>query len=142
MFFSCVLRAAYCVLIGIMSSLPDRWNLLADQLGIQLPEKFLDIIEKRTLDNFYWRFLDPHEARKLMAELDIRFDYPGREWRGIPFARSVVSEDVACFDLATPTGEEARVLPIRDWHGPRWEFSGDTKTFDGWLTQDSKGHLT
>ncbi len=125
-----------------MSSLPDRWNLLADQLEIQLPKKFLDIIEKRTLDNFYWRFLDPHEARKLMAELDIRFNYPGREWKGIPFARSTVSEDVVCFDLETPPGDEARVLPIRDWHGPRWEFSGDIKTFDQWLTQDSKGHLT
>jgi hypothetical protein len=124
-----------------MSSLTDRWNQLADQLAIQLPKIFLDIIEKGALDNFHWRFLDPDEARQFMAELDIRFDYPGREWRGIPFARSSVSEDVVCFDLETPPGVEAKVLPIRDWHGPRWEFSGGIKTFAQWITQDSKGHL-
>ena len=118
------------------------WKKLASILKIQLPKKFLDIIEKGAPDNFHWRFLDPGEARQLKAELDRRFDYPDREWDGIPFARSAVSEDVVCFDLATPSGDEAKILPIRDWHGPRWEFSGGIKTFDQWLTQDSKGHLT
>jgi len=125
-----------------MSSLTDRWNQLANQLAIQLPEKFLDIIEIGPAEELQWRFLDPNEARQLKAELDLRFHYPGREWRGIPFARSTVSEDVVCFDLETPPGDEAGVLPIRDWHGPRWEFSGGIKTFDQWLSQDSKGHLT
>lgn len=120
----------------------EKWILLASQLDLRLPEEFLNILSGRSEVKTAWKFLSAAEAVSLKAELDLRFDYPGREWRGIPFARSVVSEDVACFDLATPTGEEARVLPIRDWHGPRWEFSGDTKTFDGWLTQDSKGHLT
>lgn len=120
----------------------EQWILLASQLDLRLPEEFLNILSGRSEVKTAWKFLSAAEAVSLKAELDLRFDYPGREWRGIPFARSVVSEDVACFDLATPTGEEARVLPIRDWHGPRWEFSGDTKTFDGWLTQDSKGHLT
>ena len=118
------------------------WKKLASILKIQLPEKFVDIIEKGKSEDFNWRLLDPDEARQFMAELDLRFDYSGREWKGIPFARSTVSEDVACFDLATPPGDEAGVLPIRDWHGPRWEFSGGIKTFDQWLTQDSKGHLT
>ena len=78
----------------------------------------------------------------MMMDLDLRFNYPGREWKGIPFALSTVSEDLACFDLRTPAGQEANVIPIRDWHGPRWEFSGDIRTFDQWLTYDSKGHLT
>ncbi len=115
---------------------------MARLLAIQLPVTFLDILEKGPSQGVAWRILDPEEARKLKAELDLRFDYPEREWRGIPFARSLVSEDVACFDLRTPPGKEARVLPIRDWHGPRWEFSGECKTFDRWLSEDSEGHLT
>jgi len=125
-----------------MSSLKDRWNLLAEQLEIRLPERFLEILEIRPHPGFPWRFLDPSEARQFMAELDLRYNYPGREWNGIPFARSTVSEDIVCFDLETPSGQEANVIPIRDWHGPRWEFSGDTKAFQEWLSQDSKGHLT
>ena len=77
-----------------------------------------------------------------MAELDLRYNYPDREWQGLPFARSLVSEDIVCFDLKTSPGSEARILPIRDWHGPRWEYSGDTKTFGKWLAQDAEGHLT
>ena len=118
------------------------WKELASSLDIRLPPSFLDIISSKSELVLNWRILDPDEARKFMADLDVRFNYPGREWRGIPFARSTISEDVACFDLTTPTDQEARVLPIRDWHGPRWEFSGENKTFDQWLTQDSQGHLT
>ena len=120
----------------------SRWLELANNLDIRLPAKFLQILGQEHPAFLHWRFLDPDEARELMAELDLRFNYPGREWVGIPFARSTVSEDVVCFDLATPTGDEAKVLPIRDWHGPRWEFSGDIKAFDEWLARDSKGHLT
>jgi hypothetical protein len=124
-----------------ISAHATEWMKLAAGFDIQLPAKFLEILQQRTPTDFKWSFLDPHEARKLMADLDLRFNYPGREWRGVPFARSTVSEDIACFDLGTPPGEEARVLPIRDWHGPRWEFSGETRTFKQWLSGDSKGHL-
>ena len=119
-----------------------EWIELAQMLNIRLPEAFLQIHSDSRDHGLAWKFLSAAEAISLKAELDTRFHYPGREWRGIPFARSTVSEDVACFDLATPPGDEAGVLPIRDWHGPRWEFSGGNKTFDEWLTQDSKGHLT
>ena len=115
---------------------------MAANLNIQLPVSFTKILVKENSHQLAWKFLSAAEALSLQAELDTRFNYPGREWRGIPFARSTISEDVACFDLTTPTDQEARVLPIRDWHGPRWEFSGENKTFDQWLTQDSKGHLT
>ena len=118
-----------------------EWQTLATNLIIQLPVSFTEILVKGNSHQLAWKFLSAAEAISLKAELDIRFNYPGREWRGIPFARSKVSEDVVCFDLETPTGVEARILPIRDWHGPRWEFSGDKKTFDQWLNQDSKGHL-
>ena len=117
------------------------WIELARIFNIHLPEAFLELHDEDRKHGLAWKFLSAAEAISLKAELDLRFDYPDREWRGIPFARSAVSEDVVCFDLATPPGEEARVLPIRDWHGPRWEFSGDIKTFDQWLTRDSKGHL-
>ena len=118
------------------------WQNLADKLKIHLPASFIHILKTKKNHQLAWKFLSAAEALSLQAELDTRFAYPEREWRGIPFARSTVSEDVACFDLATPTDQEAMVLPIRDWHGPRWEFSGGIKTFDQWLTQDSKGHLT
>ena len=119
-----------------------NWIDLAHMLNIQLPEAFLEIYTQGIDHGLAWKFLSAEEAISLKEELDLRFNYPGREWRGVPFARSHVSEDVVCFDLATPSGNEARVLPIRDWHGPRWEFSGEIKTFDQWLTQDSKGLLT
>ena len=119
-----------------------EWIELAQMLNIRLPEAFLQIHSDSRDHGLAWKFLSAAEAVNLKAELDTRFNYPGREWSGIPFARSTVSEDVACFDLATPPGDEAWVLPIRDWHGPRWEFSGGIKTFDQWLSQDSKGHLT
>ena len=125
-----------------MPARADKWIELAQRLNICLPETFLEIHTEGREHGLAWKFLSAQEALSLMADLDSRFNYPGREWRGIPFARSTVSEDVACFDLATPTDQEARVLPIRDWHGPRWEFSGENKTFHQWLTQDSKGHLT
>jgi len=119
-----------------------EWIELAQMLNIRLPEAFLQIHPDSRDHGLAWKFLSAAEAVSLKAELDRRFDYPDREWDGIPFARSAVSEDVVCFDLATPSGDEAKILPIRDWHGPRWEFSGGIKTFDQWLTQDSKGHLT
>jgi hypothetical protein len=125
-----------------ISAQAKEWLNLATSFDIQLPVKFLEILQQKTPTYFKWSFLDPHEARKLMAELDLRYNYPGREWRGLPFARSTVSEDVVCFDLQSPPACEAKVIPIRNWHGPRWEFSGDTKTFAQWLTQDAKGHLT
>ena len=125
-----------------MPARADKWIELAQRLNIRLPETFLEIQTEGREHGLAWKFLSAAEAIRLMAELDVRFNYPEREWRGIPFARSTVSEDVACFDLATQTDQEAKVLPIRDWHGPRWEFSGEIKTFDQWLTQDSKGHLT
>ena len=120
----------------------ENWETLAKELNIRLPGTFLSLITRPQKQRIAWKFLSAPEAIRLMAELDVRFDYPGREWRGIPFARSTVSEDVACFDLTTPTDQEAMVLPIRDWHGPRWELSGEIKTFYQWLTQDSKGHLS
>ena len=120
----------------------ENWIELADRLNIRLPAAFLNLQTEKKEHGLGWKFLSAAEALSLQAELDTRFNYPGREWRGIPFAHSTISEDVACFDLTTPTDQEARVLPIRDWHGPRWEFSGENKTFDQWLTQDSKGHLT
>ena len=125
-----------------MPARADKWIELAQRLNIRLPETFLEFPTEGRDHGLAWKFLSAAEAIRLMAELDVRFNYPGREWRGVPFARSTISEDVACFDLTTPTDQEARVLPIRDWHGPRWEFSGENKTFDQWLTQDSKGHLT
>jgi hypothetical protein len=125
-----------------ISAHTTEWLKLAASFDIQLPAKFLEILQQRTTADFKWCFLDPDEARKLMAELDRRYNYAGREWEGIPFARSSVSEDIVCFDLTSPRGEETRVLPIRDWHGPRWEFSGDIKTFRQWLAQDSEGNLT
>lgn len=120
----------------------EQWRSLASQLGIRLPEEFLNILSGWSGVETAWKFLSAAEALSLKAELDLRFDYHGREWRGIPFASSLVCEDVVCFDLTTPPGEESKVLPIRDWHGPRWEFSGDVKTFEQWLTQDSGGNLT
>jgi hypothetical protein len=118
------------------------WKKLAKELSILLPETFLNLIAELPDKRIAWKFLSAAEALSLKADLDLRFDYPGREWRGIPFARSTVSEDVVCFDLNTPAGIEAQVIPIRDWHGPRWEFSGDIKSFNDWLNQDRKGQLT
>ena len=125
-----------------MQASTEEWIKLAKKFNVQPPKAFLEILEDYMSGILAWKFLSAAEAVSLKAELDIRFNYPGREWKGIPFARSTVSEDVVCFDLETPPGDEAKVLPIRDWHGPRWEFSGGIKTFDQWLTQDSKGHLT
>ena len=120
----------------------NSWKDLAKELSILLPEIFLKLIAEIPDERIAWKFLSAEEAISFKAELDLRFDYPGREWRGVPFARSTVSEDVACFDLDTTSGEEARVVPIRDWHGPRWEFSGNIKSFEHWLIQDRKGHIT
>ena len=115
---------------------------LADRLRIRLPRKFLELFGKPEDRPSAWKFLTVAEAVSFKAELDVRFDYPGREWRGIPFARSIVSEDVACFDLAGSMETEALVIPIRDWHGPRWEYSGDRKTFRNWLKDDREGTWT
>lgn len=120
----------------------DNWKKLASELEIVLPSEFLRLINEMPKERIAWKFLSAVEALSLKAELDTRFDYPGREWRGIPFARSTLSEDVACFDLHTHPGEEAMVIPVRDWHGPRWEFSGDIKSFNDWLSHDRKGHIT
>ena len=103
---------------------------------------YKNILVKENDHPLAWKFLSADEARELMAELDSRYSYPGREWKGIPFARSTVSEDIVCFDLEIPPDREAKVIPIRDWHGPRWEFCGNKKTFSQWLMQDAKGHLT
>ena len=113
----------------------ENWIELARRLNIHLPATFLDFHTEDRDHGLAWKFLSAAEALTLKAELDLRFIYPGREWRGIPFARSTVSEDVACFDLDTPSGEEARVVPIRDWHGPRWEFEGYIKTFEEWIKE-------
>ena len=118
------------------------WQNLAAKLNIHLPTSFIDILVAKSDHQMSWKFLSAAEALSLKAELDIRYNYPGREWRGIPFVRSTVSEDIVCFDLKTPPGQEAKVLAIGDWHGPRWEFSGETKNFVQWLTRDPKGHLT
>jgi hypothetical protein len=120
----------------------NSWKDLAKELSILLPEIFLKLIAEIPDERIAWKFLSAAEALTLKAELDLRFDYPGREWRGVPFARSTVSEDVACFDLDTPPGEEARVVPIRDWHGPRWEFEGYILSFEEWLTLNRKGQHT
>ncbi|UCG38780.1 MAG: hypothetical protein JSV00_00665 [bacterium] len=127
-----------------MPSAPEahNWKRLAEELGIRLPERFLLILDEALDGTAAWQYLSAAEAVGLKAELDRRFDYPGRQWRGIPFARSRVCEDVACFDLATPRDREAQVIPVRDWHGPRWEFARDLKTFHRWLTEDREGHLT
>ncbi len=122
--------------------LVTEWLTLAAKLKIELPESFTEILVTGYDQPLAWKFLSAAEAISLKAELDLRYNYSDREWEGIPFARSTVSEDIVCFDLTSPRGEETRVLPIRDWHGPRWEFSGDIKTFRQWLAQDSKGNLT
>jgi hypothetical protein len=96
----------------------SRWLELANSFDLQLPVKFLDILEQEHPAFLHWRFLDPDEARELMAELDTRYNYPDCEWSGVPFARSTVSEDIVCFDLQTPPAFEAKIIPIRDWHGP------------------------
>lgn len=125
-----------------MQTCTKEWLNLAEKCSIQLPEAFLEILEDDMTGVLAWKFLSTFEARKLMADLDLRYNYPGREWRGVPFARSTVSEDIVCFDLQSPPACEAKIIPIRDWNGPRWEFSGETKNFVQWLTQDAKGHLT
>ena len=119
----------------------DKWSGLADLFGIRLPDEFLRMVEdgEKTAGN--WRLFTPREAVLLKADLDNRYDYPGRQWRGIPFARSTVSEDVACFDLDSPAGSEAMVLPIRDWNGPRWEFAGDHRSFSQWIRVDRGGRF-
>jgi hypothetical protein len=114
----------------------NSWKDLAKELSILLPEIFLKLIAEIPDERIACKFLSAEEAISFKAELDLRFDYPGREWRGVPFARSTVSEDVACFDLTTPMdGLEARVVTIHDWHGPRWEFEGYVKTFEEWLNE-------
>ncbi|UCF30410.1 MAG: hypothetical protein JSV26_10185 [bacterium] len=121
----------------------EGWRRLAGRYGIQLPGGFLDLLDGiEARSGLAWRFLTAEEAERFKSELDERFDYPDRQWRGIPFARSTVSEDVACFDLDTPAGREAEVLPVRDWHGPRWEFWGDRRSFVQWLASDGEGRLT
>jgi hypothetical protein len=118
-----------------MTAPSENWIELADRLKIKLPAGFLKIHTDKGDHGLAWKFLSAGEALTLKAELDLRFDYPGREWKGIPFARSTISEDVACFDLDTPPGQEARVIPIRDWHGPRWEFEGYKKSFEQWIDE-------
>ncbi len=114
----------------------NSWKDLAKELSILLPETFLKLIVEIPDERIAWKFLSAAEALTLKAELDLRFDYPGREWRGVPFARSTVSEDVACFDLTTPMdGLEARVVAIHDWHGPRWEFEGYILSFQEWMKE-------
>ena len=113
----------------------NSWKDLAKELSILLPEIFLKLIVEIPDERIAWKFLSAVEALTLKADLDLRFDYPGREWRGVPFARSTVSEDVACFDLDTPPGEETRVVPVRDWHGPRWEFEGYILSFEEWMKE-------
>jgi hypothetical protein len=125
-----------------MPARADKWIELAQRLNIRLPVKFLEFQTEDRDQGMAWKFLSANEALQFKAELDLRYNYPDREWKGIPFARSTVSEDVVCFDLRTPPGREANVLPIRDWHGPRWEYSGGIRTFNQWLTRDFKGHLT
>ncbi len=129
---------------GISMRSPDLlmdWKELAERLEIKLPDAYLEFLAGPEGNRVAWKFLTTDESLKLKTELDIRFDYPGREWRGIPFARSTVSEDVVCFDLTGGADVEALVIPIRDWHGPRWEYAGGNKTFVSWLAGDSKGHL-
>ncbi len=120
-----------------MTASIENWIALAEKLDITLPKTFLDLQTEKQGRGLAWKFLTAAEALTLKADLDLRFDYPGREWRGVPFARSTVSEDVACFDLTTPMdGLEARVVTIHDWHGPRWEFSGYSHTFEEWLREN------
>lgn len=119
-----------------------RWTNLAERFKITLPVNFFYLAEREDERPPKWKFLTPAEALDLKVELDSRFNYPDRQWNGIPFAVSNISEDIVCFDLSTPLGEEAMVLPIRDWHGPRWEYWGDRKTFAQWLASDTKGRLT
>lgn len=109
---------------------------------IQLPQAFYSILQNEDEVLSGWRFLERDEALRLKAELDARYDYPGREWRGIPFASSTTSEDVVCFDLSGESETEALVVPVRNWHGPRWEFAGSMKTFRQWLRHDSGGNIT
>jgi hypothetical protein len=125
-----------------MSSLVNQWDELVGQLEIRLPENFRHLWERSTDRPSGWKILDADEARQFKAELDTRFNYPGRQWRGVPFARSTASEDVACFDLTGGLDAEALVIPVRDWHGPRWEFDGKLKSFEQWLDEDSKGKIT
>lgn len=119
------------------------WEKLAERFEIRLPGKYLTIAAgDMNIAGLAWRFLPPEEAVKLQQKLYQRYPLPDRQWNGIPFAVSNISEDIVCFDLSTPLGEEAMVLPIRDWHGPRWEYWGDRKTFAQWLASDTKGRLT
>lgn len=126
------------------SELSDAWRALAKDLGITLPETFytiLDGYDTRTTA-LAWRFISPFEAQELQTDLYRRYPIPERTWYGLPFAISTTSEDVVCFDLTTPEGEIARVLPIRDWHGPRWEYLGEKRDFEDWLRNDYIGFLT
>jgi hypothetical protein len=99
-----------------MTAPSENWIELADRLKIKLPAGFLKIHTDKGDHGLAWKFLSAGEALTLKAELDLRFDYPGR-------------------DLDTPPGQEARVIPIRDWHGPRWEFEGYKKSFEQWIDE-------
>ena len=77
-----------------MQARTKEWISLAKELDIQLPVAFLEIQEDDMTGVLAWKFLFAAEALSLKAELDSRYNYPGREWRGIPFARSTVSEDI------------------------------------------------
>lgn len=125
-------------------TLEAAWHDLAKQHRIKLPEGFINILVDHDTTNteLAWRILPPDEAEQLQTELYKRYPLSERSWLGLPFAVSTTSEDVVCFDLTTPRGEEAYVLPIRDWHGPRWEYMGEKRDFDDWLKSDYMGHLT
>ena len=92
---------------------PDNWRKLAEELSIRLPDRFLELLAGKSVTQLAWKFLSAAEAVCFKAELDSRFDYPGREWKGIPFARSTMSEDVACFDLRTMDGTEELPSQLR-----------------------------
>lgn len=103
--------------------------------GFQYPQSFLDLINKDYLiDLEPWWFLCEFEGFSQKWFDEIKKQYPDRNL--IPFAKKSDSDDIACFDGNSTSGDP-KVYYVHAFASPGWEDHGSVASFNAWF-EDAK----
>lgn len=99
--------------------------------GFQYPQSFLNVIDEDDLiDLEPWWFLCEFEGYSQQWFDEIKKLYPERNL--IPFAKKSDSDDVACFDGHSTSGDP-KVYYVHAFASPGWEDHGTAANFNAWF---------
>ena len=100
-------------------------------MGFQYPQSFLNVIDEDYLiDLEPWWFLCEFEGYSQQWFDEIKKQYPERNL--IPFAKKSDSDDVACFDGHSISGDP-NVYYVHAFASPGWADHGAVANFSAWF---------